>query len=248
MQEEARNSLLKILEDPPARVYLVLTTARPGSMLPTVLSRLRPYRFYPRDAETEGEVIRRVFRDQGGEIISASQNAGQQNRINAYLDSFLPVSGDTLEALASFFVASAAYKAVLLFKKQGRSLPDEVVLLGKYNAPRAEAAGLGRPQGDCAAVVNLVLDKAGRFEVRSLFHRFLYSLLDMVSRSLKSDDSDGSADGSGAPSSFPAPVSYNELWKKSTLWAETAAGIYNLRPAQVLEKLFTDLSRGMAEL
>jgi hypothetical protein len=43
-------------------------------------------------------------------------------------------------------------------------------------------------------------------------------------------------------------VAYNEVWKKNTDWAESAVAVYNLRPAQALEKLFTDLSRGMADL
>jgi len=43
-------------------------------------------------------------------------------------------------------------------------------------------------------------------------------------------------------------VAYNEVWKKCISWGETAVGSYRLSPALVLEKLFTDLSRGMAEL
>ncbi|MCL2130821.1 MAG: hypothetical protein FWH35_10775, partial [Treponema sp.] len=62
MQEEGKNSLLKLLEEPPGYLYIILTTSRQGSMLPTVLSRLRQYRFYSRDGSIEAEVIRRVFR------------------------------------------------------------------------------------------------------------------------------------------------------------------------------------------
>jgi DNA polymerase-3 subunit gamma/tau len=227
MQEESRNSLLKLLEEPPPRVTMVLTSARPGSLLPTMLSRLRPYRFSARNADVEREVIRRVFKDQA------------QNGIAAYLDSFLPVSGDALEALAAFFAASVAYKAAILSKKQGRPISDEVVLLGKYCAPKAEAAGLGRPQGKNADALAVVLDKADKFEIRSLFSRFICCLLDQVSLSRRHS-------GSAAP---PLPsVPYNEMWKKCAAWAETSVCIYNLRPAQVLEKLFTDLSRGMADL
>ena len=166
MQEEARNSLLKLLEEPPARSRFVLCSARPGGLPSTVLSRLRPYRFNARDAATENEVIRRVFKDQSTE-----------GGIGGYLDSFLPVSPASLEALAAFFTASVAYKAVMLSKKQVSPLSDEVVLLGKSSAPVAEAAGFGRPKGDAAAVVALVLDKAEKFEARSLFPRFLCFLL-----------------------------------------------------------------------
>ncbi|MDR1618261.1 MAG: DNA polymerase III, partial [Treponema sp.] len=42
MQEGARNSLLKILEEPSPGLTIVLTTARREAILPTLLSRLRP--------------------------------------------------------------------------------------------------------------------------------------------------------------------------------------------------------------
>ena len=228
MQDEARNSLLKLLEEPPPRVTIVLTTQRPGSLLPTMLSRLRPYRFGARAASVEDDVIRRVFR---GEAPAGAQG----NRISAYLDTFLPVSGETLEALASFFAASAAYRAVLLLKKQGRPIPEEVVLLGKYCAPRAEAAGLGRPQGECGAVSALVLEKADKFGIRTLFTRFLSCLLEQASLSQRQ-------------ASFTPLVAYNAVWNDCVNRAENAEGVYNLRSAQVLEMLFNDLGRGLAEL
>ena len=231
MQEEARNSLLKLLEEPPARLTLVLTTSRPGSLLPTMLSRLRPYRFSARDSSVEADVIRRVFRD------------NQEGGIGAYLDSFLPVSPDTLNALAAFFAASVAYKAALLSKRRNRPISDEVILLGKFSAPKAEAAGFGRPQGEIAAVTALVLEKAGKFEVRSLFSRFLCCLLEQVSLSQRNP---GPEENEASP--FLPSVAYNEVWKKCASWGETAVGLYRLSPALVLEKLFTSLSRGMAEL
>ena len=224
-QEEGKNSLLKLLEEPPGQVHVVLASSRPGSLLPTILSRLRSYRFSAREEAAEDEVIRRVFRD---------DTRGM--RIADYLDSFLPVSNETLEALAAFFAASSATKAAMLSKRRGRNIAPEILLLGKYCAPRAEAAGLGRPSGDIASVCALVLDRAGKFEIRSLFSRFLRCLLGEVSFSLKKD-----------ASFLPLP-SYSDLWKNSCAWAESAVGIYELRPAQALEKLFTDLSRGMAGL
>jgi DNA polymerase-3 subunit gamma/tau len=244
-QEKARNSLLKLLEEPPEHTNIVLTTHRPGSLLPTILSRLRPYRFYAREAAVEAEVIRRVFRDKA--------DAG----IGAYLESFLPVSADTLNALAAFFAASAAYKAAQLFNKQSRgqggqqagqsrALAGEVILLGKYTAPKARAAGFENPRGEAGAVIPLILEKAEKFEVRSLFSRFLCGLLDQVTSSLKSAEA---VDPSSLPAADKLPaVSYFELWKNRCAWAETAAGLYRLTPAQVLEKLFIDLSRGMAAL
>jgi len=224
MQDEARNSLLKLLEEPPGRLTVALTAPRPGSLIPTILSRLRPYAFNSRNAEVEKDVIRRVFKDEDS-----------KGGIGPYLDSFLPVSSGTLEALAAFFAASAAYRAAMLSKRQGRPISGDVVLLGKSSAPKAEAAGLGRPREDTAAVINLIIEKAEKFELRSLFSRFLACLLEQVSMSRRAADS------------LPS-VSFSQTWKECSNWAETAAGIYNLRPAQVLEKLFIDLSIRMAQL
>ncbi len=64
MYEASSNSLLKILEEPPRNVYLILTTNRKGSLIPTVLSRLRPYFFGDRDSSETGEVLKRIFREE----------------------------------------------------------------------------------------------------------------------------------------------------------------------------------------
>ena len=232
VQDDAQNALLKLLEEPPLRLRLVLTSPRPGSLLPTILSRLRPYRFSRRDAAVEQELIRRVFKDQNN--FNPDEAAGSvDGGISLYLDSFLPVSKAVLSELAAFFAASVAFKAAYICKKQGRALADEVLLLGKYAAPKAEAAGFGRPRLNSSELISVILDKADKFEIRSLFSRFLSCLLEQVSLSF---------------ALMLPSVSYNELWRKNLDWAEKAAGVYNLRAAQVLEKLFIDLSREMAEL
>ncbi len=45
MNDEAANTLLKTLEEPPSYVVLVLLTNRPGQVLPTIASRCQPVRF-----------------------------------------------------------------------------------------------------------------------------------------------------------------------------------------------------------
>ena len=47
MNDEAANTLLKTLEEPPSYVVLVLLTNRPGQVLPTIASRCQPVRFDP---------------------------------------------------------------------------------------------------------------------------------------------------------------------------------------------------------
>lgn len=45
--DEAANAFLKLLEEPPADTFIILTSSQPGSLLPTVLSRVVAYRCLP---------------------------------------------------------------------------------------------------------------------------------------------------------------------------------------------------------
>src|SRR3954454_129490 len=55
MNDEAANSLLKTLEEPPAYVVLLLLTDRPTQVLPTIRSRCQPVRFDPPPAAALAE-------------------------------------------------------------------------------------------------------------------------------------------------------------------------------------------------
>lgn len=52
MNPEAGNSLLKMLEEPPEKTFLVLTAGSTGSLLPTVVSRCQQIRFRPIPVDT----------------------------------------------------------------------------------------------------------------------------------------------------------------------------------------------------
>jgi DNA polymerase-3 subunit gamma/tau len=242
MREDALNSLLKILEEPPARLNIVLCTSRRDAILPTLLSRLRPYRFMQRDAQAEGEVIRRVFRhpqpsSQPADVEGSVPSGG----LGAYLDSFLPVSRDTLYPLAAFFVSSVALSALDKFRRRGiAALPGELVSLGTHGAPLADAAGLGSPLGDTGGIIAKVLERAENFQLRSLFSRFLGAVLDVVSESLRSGEKN-------SPGISPYRVAYNGLWKKYVGEANAAVGTWNQSPALALDRLISDLTGAMAE-
>lgn len=62
MLEASRNALLKILEEPPAQVRFILTSSRRQAIIPTILSRVRSYRFLNRNAEDTRTIKERVFR------------------------------------------------------------------------------------------------------------------------------------------------------------------------------------------
>ncbi|MDR2747869.1 MAG: DNA polymerase III [Treponema sp.] len=226
MKEEALNSLLKILEEPPERLSIVLCTARREAILPTLLSRLRPYRFMARSRAAAEELIRRVYRE--------PEFRGEAG-LEAYLDSFLPVSRDSLYPLAAFFVSSVALAALDSFRRRGiTALPEELVALGRHSAPIAGSAGLGRPVGDNKTIVDKVLAGAQDFQVRSLFPHFLAAALDLVSRSL--------AAGMG-----PRGLVYAGLWKNYAAEASAAVGIWNQNPSLALDRMISGLKGAMAE-
>lgn len=68
MQDSSRNALLKLLEEPPAGLTLILLTQRRSAILPTLLSRLRPYAFIERQPQEQQEVLQRVFKETSGEF------------------------------------------------------------------------------------------------------------------------------------------------------------------------------------
>jgi DNA polymerase-3 subunit gamma/tau len=231
MQDGARNSLLKILEEPPETLTIVLTAPRREAVLPTLLSRLRPYRFLRRDMAAEEEVIRRVFRDavpEQGRFVSRGGGL-----ISVYLDSFLPLSGEKLYPLAAFFIAALARGTALALRKRGvSSLPEELVLLGKKTAPIAEAAGLER-SGDSRETIARLLAETGNFEARS-FPRFLNVVLSIVSGAMREGKTE------------PGFIAYIEIWRKYSGEAEAAVGVWNQNPALALEGLFSRLKDAMA--
>jgi DNA polymerase-3 subunit gamma/tau len=226
MKEEALNSLLKILEEPPERLSIVLCTTRREAILPTLLSRLRPYRFNPRDRAAEGELIRRVFRE------PESRPMG----LEAYLDSFLPVSRDSLYPLAAFFVSSVALAALDGFRRRGLAvLPEELAALGKHSSI-AVSAGLERPAGDNKTIVDKVLAGAGDFQVRSLFPHFLAATLDLVSQSLSGTEAG------------PRRIAYTGFWKRYAAEASAAVGTWNQNPSLALDRMISGLKEALVGL
>jgi DNA polymerase-3 subunit gamma/tau len=225
MQDASANSLLKILEEPPEHLSIILTTAFPGAILPTLLSRLRPYRFMARDEQTERDVIRRVFR---AEHINASSKPG--NKIAAYIDSFLPSQGQELFPLAAYFAASTAASAVINLRRQGiNTIPEYIISLGKYSAPISEAQGPGRPSTDTKTIITTVMKGANNFEVRSMFQVFLTSFLEIISGIMREY---GNVSGVSALAS---------LLGKKIREAEIGVSTFNQNPGSALERLFIEV-------
>ena len=95
MQESVRNALLKTLEEPPANTIFILTTTRKGAILPTILSRVRPYTFAPRSKEKEQEIVQRVFHTFAESLA-------------LFFQGFLPVKHDVIQEQAKNFLRAVA--------------------------------------------------------------------------------------------------------------------------------------------
>ncbi|GBU27404.1 DNA polymerase III [Treponema sp. R8-4-B8] len=224
MRDDARNSLLKLLEEPPPTVSIVLTAGRREAIMQTILSRLRPYRFLKRSAESEKEVIRRVFQEK-----SELNYANQKGSILAsYLDSFLPQSTEKLYPLAAWFIVSFARTASVYAKNKGHT-PAFLIALGEKYAPVAETAGLERYSKN-SAIVKTILTQSKNFEEVS-FSRFMNLTLELIGDCLRCANA-------------PEYIAYNDLIKKYVSEAVTSVDVLNINAAITLENLLYKLKTG----
>jgi DNA polymerase-3 subunit delta' len=76
LNEESSNALLKTLEEPPPSTHIVLITARPSSLLPTIRSRSQVVRFAPLSAKEIEEYIVGTRRRVGEEAHLAAHLSG----------------------------------------------------------------------------------------------------------------------------------------------------------------------------
>ncbi len=94
MVDSSRNALLKILEEPPKGVYFICITTRKGLVIPTILSRLRPYHFPKRREETERKVLKTIF----------SEETGEYPDLESYFLAWQGIKTDDLRAYAVRFI------------------------------------------------------------------------------------------------------------------------------------------------
>ena len=96
MLDSARNALLKLLEEPPEGVHLLLLTTRRSAMLPTVVSRLRPYLFAQRSPAEETEVLEKIFKAQGA-----------ARSLRGFFLAWKQINAEVLSGLSRLFVQKA---------------------------------------------------------------------------------------------------------------------------------------------
>ena len=93
MLESSRNALLKLLEEPPEDLYLIMLTERKRMIMPTILSRVRNYSFAGRGVRVSREIVSRLYKT-GAEVHSLEDWFGNfrhsgESRLSELAESFL---------------------------------------------------------------------------------------------------------------------------------------------------------------
>lgn len=238
MREEGRNSLLKLLEEPPVTVSIVLTAQRRESIIQTILSRLRPYRFLRRSEESEKEVIRRVFQDT---VKSKTVDTGG-SLVSEYLGSFLPHNAEKMETLASWFMVSFARIVSLSIKNNNaesgkKNSFDPVNILFFFNILEKRYASIADTEGLVVSengmnVIKILLSKSKNFE-RDSFSRFMKICLDMIGETVRFCQN-------------PLYITYYDIFRKNINEAISAVDVYNINAASALENLIFKLKSAAA--
>ncbi|MCL2067768.1 MAG: DNA polymerase III [Treponema sp.] len=237
MKEASGNSLLKLLEEPPATVTIILTALRSETLMPTILSRLRPYRFVNRSQIKEKEVIRRVFRDSAEDRMEAGFSGG--GLISVYLNSFLVRSDEKLYPRAAFFLASLARAVFVSLKRKGAAgIPAPITALGERYSPISDAAGYARITR-MPEVVRTLLSESSGLEKKS-FSRFLGIGMNMVSQAFRDYNED-----TDKPEK-PVFIAYRDIFRKYFHEAQTSVNVLNQNPAMAMETLFFRLEEALA--
>ncbi len=109
---EAANSLLKILEEPPDKMYIIMTTANPSQLLPTIKSRCQVVKFDPLPVTLIEETLLRQGFETGKARLAARLASGSYKRS-------LEILGDDLQkgqaAALEFFRKSIQSNYLQLF-------------------------------------------------------------------------------------------------------------------------------------
>ncbi len=143
MQESARNALLKLLEEPPEGVHLLLLSTRRSAIIQTVVSRLRPYAFLPRTEDEEREVLAKIFREETGRFAS----------LRAFFLAWKQLNPEALSRLSGLFME--------LVTQGGGPAPDVLSALQELTAGGTQREGVSTFLEELVAVLRGMLRRGG---------------------------------------------------------------------------------------
>lgn len=146
MGESSRNALLKLLEEPPENCFFILTTSRKGAIIPTILSRVRVFNFKSRTAAEAEEVIKRIFREDGGGCRSIREYfLGRKSDMSSlralaagFTDSIIGGrTGGNLNQIGNFKDVFGQKRLFILFIEESVALIRAALNEGRVTARRA---------------------------------------------------------------------------------------------------------------
>ena len=147
MQESSRNSLLKLLEEPPSGCFFILTTSRKGAIIPTILSRVRVFNFNERSKEESDEVIRKIFREDKGDyrnvreyFLSRKADIGALRELSSgFISAVISTEAPArLDLLADFKSVYSNKRFFIIFVQECIEMLREARDAGKLGTGRAE--------------------------------------------------------------------------------------------------------------
>ncbi len=173
--EGSANSLLKILEEPPAHVNFILTTDRKGSILQTIRSRVRHFEFTPRSVADSRLVLEKLFRteDTNETLFQFFQRWSDTdyNFISSHIRQFLDncFNGDSIRDLDDLFQYFDKNKGKDELKRFLRLLSDELRLRFREDPDLLATVRGQRLVSDILEEINSCGTNSARFNQSSLF-------------------------------------------------------------------------------
>ncbi len=214
MQESARNAFLKILEEPPEYTVFILTATRRTAIIPTILSRVRPYSFIERASAHHQAVIERVFRDRA---FCSGIPSGQPIRIVSYLQSFLPVSRVQLKEAAALFWEYCFGRMIHGMQSQFPTLMEIIIAYRSANQASYEAS------------LPFVVKLLNNGKPRRLYTLFLESLIGFLQESIRS--------GGCSPFELERYTEVSQSIRESL----QSVDVFNITPQSALETLAEEI-------
>ncbi len=161
--EEAQNTLLKSLEEPPARTLFILTTAQPEALLPTVRSRCQSIPFGPLPVEVISSWLRGQGLETGDGPDPAQLARGSLKRALRILEEGVPGRAEALalleEAAAGRRLQALERASGLVFRSAGDAWNQARAVLDELLSLVRDLAAIQAGEG---ALLNP--DVAGRLE------------------------------------------------------------------------------------
>lgn len=215
MLDAARNALLKILEEPPVHSRFILTTNRRQAIIPTILSRVRPYRFVTRSVEANRQILHRIFR-----LDTRAQGDEQWSSIEAYFLSLRNAKDLDISGQASLFLAALIQRLELKGQQTDKAMRD----YASKDAPDLEQAS--------SAILKATSDFGAKNDSMAwLFPAFLEACSSSLSQILKD------------PQATLTSIRFAEKFAGLSRDCLMRFNSFNISPAALLERLMVDLTR-----